>query len=115
MKNYLLLLILALPLMFSACKKNDDKTVSKKSLDGTVWVAKETSFSWEMKIVFSATTFRLEAFTDSGTERVDGSYTYDYPLIRLTVDGETSTVNISDGNKFVADFGDGDAVTFILQ
>jgi len=115
MKNYLLLMILVLPLALSSCKKENDKTVSKKSLEGTVWVAQETSFSWEMKIIFAKTSFILEAYTDNGTERLSGTYIYDYPIIRITVDGDTEVVNISDGNKFIADFGDGDAVTFVLQ
>ena len=119
MKKFLLL-IMALPLAFSSCSKDDEQS-KRIELDGTVWLAKSMDTNGdgistpEMKLTFGGTTFSLESFgTEKGTEIVEGTYRYEYPLIWLTANGETKQCTISDNNKIKSDMGN-DMVIFIKQ
>lgn len=113
MKKYLLLLLMALPLCFTSCSDDDDE-VSKTSLEGTTWTMPENDIFYKSQLVFDKTTVQLLTYTEDGIEKESGSYTYDYPVVKIKIDGLSETLSVS-GNEMTGMDDEGDKVVFILD
>ncbi len=118
MKKSLLAMMVALPLFFGSCSKNEevsDRKVSQKSLNGTVWIAKETNEHLEFVLKFYDKTFKLSAADGDKVESATGEYKYEYPYVWLTLKGEKARLTIIDGDKMYAPLDDNDKALFELQ
>lgn len=117
MKKSLLILLAALSLFLGSCSKDEvsGRKVSRTSLDGTVWIAKETKEHLEFVLKFYRSTFQLSGADGNEVESGTGEYKYDYPYVWLTLKNEKARLTIEDGNKMVAPLDDNGTAVFILQ
>jgi len=90
MKKFFLLLILALPFVFTSCDKDDD---IENTLNGTVWESYEKDEYHETTYIlyFYEDTYKEvykvkyldEEDLDTDIQEDEGRYTYEYPIVKL--------------------------------
>lgn len=105
---------MALPLCFTSCSDDDDDKVNETSLEGTTWTMPEDDVFYKMQLIFDKTTVQLLTYTEDGIEKDSGSYTYDYPTVKIKMNGLSETLSIS-GNKMTGMDDEGDKLVFVLD